>query len=1053
MRARILIGSILGLVALFMFAVPAQAIPPRQDPYPKIRLIPGTVGVNDDVALAVRAALAQAGTLVPSADYFSISALRSSGDWIFISLVGLNGVGIDLKWNFLDHVNWFGVAFLHRDSAGRWAGAVEGTLEFSQLLVNVPDAILDGAAKQTLDPVHRPARAPLAGYSFPWSSGREMQYGTLGVHAAGFYSGWKAVDFLSDGDTSVNHAPNSLRASESGSISYVCNDGTSVAIQINNLLYVHLINNSNLYTGKTFNQGDEIGQLKTGSFSNTCGYASQQSNWFHVHWGFPDTGSFQAEDWTLSLSDGLWRRNTETRGVGSWFQAGSGSSTNCPYSADQIALYENSNYGGSCKTFSIGDYANPSAMGFANDSASSIRVGSNVKATLCRDDNYAGGCEDFTGDDSDLNGNSIGDNQVSSLRVQARSSGSCEPNADQVGLFVDTNYGGQCVVKGIGDYANPSAIGLPNDAISSVKIGSNVIATLCKNDNFNDCMNFDRTDANIGDDPIGDNQVSSVKVISRSNPPSAPTLSSPSNGTTINEGDAITLAWSATGDQYYGEIWGGPATLTFGWQTGTSNNIGSQWAGYTYSWHVKAKNGSGESGYSDTWTFTVKPRAPSGLTANATSCSQVNLAWADNSGNEEGYKIYRNGAFVNQVGAGTQSYADTSASASTSYAYTVKAYRGAIESDASNTANVTTIACPAPKPDLRPHTPTGYASPVVPSSVQGTTAVGTLYAGARTHFDWHFSNSGSGTATNSFRVEVWVDSQRIVNYPYANFGAGATGGFDDWAETIATPGTHTIRMVVDPDNAIDEADETNNTWQQTFTWQTIAGWKGEYWKNTTLDGNPWLTRDDAAINFDWGSDAPDPALTADSFSARWTRTINFTAGTYRFTIFHDDGARLFVDGGKVFENWCSDCRLTETVDVTLVAGNHTIILETWENSGWAGAKLGWEEIIPASPTNLRATSQTQTSIALAWNDNSSNEGGFKIYRALGTTSTFVYLASVTADKTAYTDSGLGCNRVFSYKVTAYNSEGESGAALVWRLATLECMVASPNSAFLPFIKK
>lgn len=100
---------------------------------------------------------------------------------------------------------------------------------------------------------------------------------------------------------------------------------------------------------------------------------------------------------------------------------------------------------------------------------------------------------------------------------------SCDPNADQIALFVDANYGGTCVVKGLGTYSNPSAIGLPNDAISSLKVGANVQAILCKDDNYGGgCETFTGDDPNLGDNGIGDNQVSSVKVESRApEPPTA----------------------------------------------------------------------------------------------------------------------------------------------------------------------------------------------------------------------------------------------------------------------------------------------------------------------------------------------------------------------------------------------------------------------------------------------------------------------------------------------------------------------------------------------------
>ncbi|KKQ34809.1 MAG: hypothetical protein US52_C0046G0003 [candidate division WS6 bacterium GW2011_GWA2_37_6] len=89
-------------------------------------------------------------------------------------------------------------------------------------------------------------------------------------------------------------------------------------------------------------------------------------------------------------------------------------------------------------------------------------------------------------------------------------------------------------------------------------------------------------------------------------PPSAPALISPASGTSFTSTQQITLQWSATGNDYYGEILGGPnGTIYFDWQTGTSKNIGTQWPG-TYQWHVKARNSGGTSGWSGTWTFTVQ---------------------------------------------------------------------------------------------------------------------------------------------------------------------------------------------------------------------------------------------------------------------------------------------------------------------------------------------------------------------------------------------------------------------------------------------------------------
>lgn len=337
--------------------------------------------------------------------------------------------------------------------------------------------------------------------------------------------------------------------------------------------------------------------------------------------------------------------------------------------------------------------------------------------------------------------------------------------------------------------------------------------------------------------------------------------------------------------------------------------------------------------------------------------------------------------------------------------------------DASGSSNPTTVTMngdknitanftqsPPPKPDLRPFTPSGYSYPVVPSSIQGTHSVNTLYAGARTFFDWHFINSGGSTA-GSFSVELWVDGQRYIRYPYSNFASGQSGGFDDWAETILTSGVHTVRLIVDPDNTVDESDESNNIWEGQFTWQTINGWKGEYFNNPNLEGNPWLTRDDSVIDFDWLDGAPDPSIPADGFSARWTRTVNFSAGSYRFNVFHDDGVRLFIDGTKILENWCDNCRQTDTVDWTLTAGNHAVVMEMWENSGWAGARLTWENLI--------------TCYSLTTSVNPANGGSVIISPSPNCNNATQYTSGTNVTLTATSNSG------YSFSTWSGNATGSS----------------------------
>ncbi|HEV2292472.1 MAG TPA: fibronectin type III domain-containing protein [Tepidisphaeraceae bacterium] len=96
-------------------------------------------------------------------------------------------------------------------------------------------------------------------------------------------------------------------------------------------------------------------------------------------------------------------------------------------------------------------------------------------------------------------------------------------------------------------------------------------------------------------------------------------------------------------------------------------------------------------------TIVSAPVAPSSLTATAASSSQINLAWTDNSSNEDGFKIERSTDGINftqiaTVEVGVTGYASSGLSASTTYQYRVRAYNAVGDSAYSNTASATTQA-------------------------------------------------------------------------------------------------------------------------------------------------------------------------------------------------------------------------------------------------------------------------------------------------------------------------------------------------------------------------
>ena len=124
----------------------------------------------------------------------------------------------------------------------------------------------------------------------------------------------------------------------------------------------------------------------------------------------------------------------------------------------------------------------------------------------------------------------------------------------------------------------------------------------------------------------------------------------------------------------------------------------------------------------------------------------------------------------------------------------------------------------------------------------------------------------------------------------------------------------------------------------------VGGWRGEYFANRDLAGTPALVRVDPQIDFDWESGAPASGLPADNFSVRWTQDLNFSAATYRFYVYVDDGVRLWVDGALVIDQWHDSVPTNYTVDLVLAEGAHGVRMEYYERGGMAVAQLAWEAL-------------------------------------------------------------------------------------------------------------
>ena len=240
-------------------------------------------------------------------------------------------------------------------------------------------------------------------------------------------------------------------------------------------------------------------------------------------------------------------------------------------------------------------------------------------------------------------------------------------------------------------------------------------------------------------------------------------------------------------------------------------------------------------------------------------------------------------------------------------------------------------------------------------------------------FDWGRGAPVGSLPADDFSAR-WSRTVRLEEGRY-RFHAVADDGLrfyldgnlliDEWhdgrAEEIAkelnlSSGNHSLRV----DYYEHGGDAEIKIWWERISPATYPDWKGEFWSNRQLKGNPTLTRNDNKIDFDWGRAAPAGGLPTDDFSVRWSRQVELQAGIHRFHAQADDGVRVYVDGKLIIDQWHNNNgSQVYKKDLTLAAGSHQFVVEYYENSGNAFVKF-WRERLGGVPTATATPTQTAT---------------------------------------------------------------------------------------------
>ena len=210
----------------------------------------------------------------------------------------------------------------------------------------------------------------------------------------------------------------------------------------------------------------------------------------------------------------------------------------------------------------------------------------------------------------------------------------------------------------------------------------------------------------------------------------------------------------------------------------------------TYYYQVIANNADGNSPASNIAHASTQaaqpPAAPTGLNVTAVATNQINLAWIDNSTNEDGFNLERstnggNYTTFGMVAAGVTNYSDIGLATGTTYFYRVQAFRSCWGNSAySAPASTATLLPPAPV------TPVGLVA--VPGN--GSISLSWLISSGAGNYNLKRSTS-SGTETNLISTvgTNYLDST-VANgttYYYVVSAVNAGGEGDNSREARATP--------------------------------------------------------------------------------------------------------------------------------------------------------------------------------------------------------------------------------------------------------------------------